>query len=202
MEKDRKFRALAIAAICVAVVGVSVAYAALATTLTVSGTATVNTTNSWRVRWESTETDDVAPAITSKSNSVTFTTAPTLAADETTKLTWAATFTAPGDTFTITAFITNDGTLNAKLSNGTDLAISGDLAEHFTYSMKINSKDIDEQNGNILAAGKRVPVVITVALNDVDNDTWAEIGEAANKTVTFTATIPFVQATDEDTTEL
>ena len=193
MEKDRKFRALAIAAICIAVVGVSVAYDALATTLTITGTATVDTDASWNIHW------DGAPTVTNKTSSVSVT-GPSIVGNN---LTWAATVTAPGDTFTINAKIVNDGTLAAKLNGGSDIAISGDLADHFTATMTIDGAAIAAQNGKVLkgkvTAADEVPVVIVVKFADVDNTTWETIAGTANKTVQFVASIPFVQAADSET---
>ena len=196
MENDRKFRALAIAAICIAVVGVSVAYAALATTLTITGTATVDTDASWNVHWDS------APSVTDKTNSVSVT-GPSIVGNN---LTWAATVTAPGDTFTINAKIVNDGTLAAKLNGGSDIAITGELADYFKTETKmtINGAAIASQNGKVLkgkgtGAADFVDVKIVVKFTTFGFEVLVHDDASTDKTVKFVASIPFVQAADSET---
>ena len=195
MEKDRKFRALAIAAICVAVVGVSVAYAAFSTTLAITGTATVDTTSSWNVRWEDKETNDVAPVI-QKDSSITVTEGPTVSG---TNISWAAKFTAPNTTLTLTAYIKNDGNLNAMLQSGTYLTTDGSAKEKFDYTVTINGADASSKATAILASKQRVPVVVTVKLKDMDNEEFLN-GDLDGKTATFMLSLPFIQAADGITT--
>ena len=200
MEKDRKFRALAIAAICVAVIGVSVAYAALSTTLTISGTATIDTGASWNVAW--------APgslSVTAKDSSITFgkegeTQTPAIIGDS---IKFHATFTAPNTSFTFKAKVRNNGTLAAKLQEFAEgqtsyITVDGNDANNFTFDVKVNGVDIDLKEGSILAPKTEegptdAEVTVTVKLKDMNNTEWESLGQIS---ATFNLSLPFVQAED------
>lgn len=193
MEKDRKFRALAIAAICVAIVGVSVAYAALSATLSITGTATVSTENAWKVEWS-------AVSEITKSSAVTLTkgvTKPTITAGNQ-GITWEATFGAPKATLSFTATFKNSGTIPAKLQEGTYVAATGDASANFTYDVKVGSEDISTKTGYILTSGKEVIVTVTVTFDAAGELTDAELTALNTKTATFTLNLPFTQATDAE----
>lgn len=193
MEKDRKFRALAIAAICVAIVGVSVAYAALSASLTVNGSATVDTANSWNVKWTSVTTK-------SKSAGVDYATSGEPTIEGTQNITWSALFTAPGDTLVIEAKLKNDGSINAELEHRENyLSISGDAADKFTYTVKEGNTDISAKSGKVLPGNsEEKTLTITVQLSsDLTNE---ELMALNNKAATFDLTLPWVQGPEIITT--
>lgn len=70
MEKERKIKVLSVAALLVAVLGLTVAFAALSQTLTINGSATVNTA-SWDIHFKNLST----PTLT---GNAAVTTAPTI----------------------------------------------------------------------------------------------------------------------------
>ena len=191
MEKDRKFRALAIAAICVAVVGVSVAYAALQTTLSIEGSASVGTLESaWNIHWDNVK-------LVAKDSTINYTKTPVISAGNDEQITWSAVFTAPNTSLTFTADIENEGTLNAKLTEAS-YYVSGstgseDLEPMFEYTVTVGGTDIKTKTGTILLNGATKTVTVTVKLKDMDNTTFATL---ANKTVNFSFTPVFVQAAD------
>ncbi len=195
MEKDRKFRALAIAAICVAVVGVSVAYAALGAALNVTGTATVSTKDSWNV---------VATNATCRATGQAY----FLGTDDQhltekvfnvdgTSLTWDATFTAPKDAVTCTFTWTNGGSIDAAVKKLV-ADKSGTQAANFTYDIKIGDTAITTENitGKYLKAktSKEVTIVVTF-----DKDGNLTTLPTTKETATFTAAFEFAQA-DSSTT--
>ena len=109
MENNKGFKILAIVALCVAVAGLSVAYAALSETLNISGTAKVGATSAnWNVHFENgscTKTGGAtAGSITATGTQVTL---------------GESTFTAPGDSVVCTFDVVNDGTINAKVGTVT-----------------------------------------------------------------------------------
>lgn len=194
MEKDRKFRALAIAAICVAIVGVSVAYAALTASLTISGTATVSTENAWKIQW-------TAVGEPTKSAAVSFGDAdagkPKIGSGNQ-NITWTATFGAPKTNLTFTATFTNSGTIPAKLEPGTYVNATGDASSNFDYSVKIGADDISTKSGNILQPGKSVTVTVTVDFDKTGTLTDEQLEELNTKAATFTLNLPWTQATDTE----
>jgi hypothetical protein len=108
MEKDRGGRLLAIIAICIAVAGLSVAYAALTSTLQINGTAKV-TPATWGVEFDTATLS--APALT---GAATVTTAPTITATSITG--YDLNLTKPLDSVTYTVNVKNKGTIDAKIN--------------------------------------------------------------------------------------
>ncbi len=196
MEKDRKFRALAIAAICVAIVGVSVAYAALQASLTITGTAAVNAT--WGLEF--------VEANTTKTGLATITTAPTTNG---TQLTWEGTFGAPGDTIVFTAKIHNVGSIPAKLSSVIPCTITAknsedtDLVKFFECTAKYGTNELSTRQNKVLAGGATTTstVEITAKLKPF---TGAETNETLvslnGKKFEFTTSLTWEQAADNTTT--
>ena len=108
MEKERKVRVLSIAALLVAVLGLTVAFAALSQTLTINGSAAVYTAT-WDIHFEKTSGKE-----TEMKGDATFT-EPTLSG---TKIeNFSATLTKPGDSVTYYFDIVNDGTIDAQIEN-------------------------------------------------------------------------------------
>lgn len=197
MGNDKKFRALAIAAICVAIVGVSVAYAALSASLSISGVGTVDTASSWKVYFS-----DVSSATATGGAKVT--TAPALKASSTTNVEWAATFSAPGDSVSFTVTLKNEGSIDAVLT-AINNAVNGDAAENFTHEITIGSTSIP--------AGETLPVTNRLLNSDdtkvinvkvtFDKDAKLNADQLANlntKTANFTLSLSFGQASSSDKT--
>lgn len=109
MEKERKVKVLSVVALIVAVLGLTVAFASLSQTLTINGSATVNTAT-WDIHFanlsEPTLTGDAA-----------VTTAPTIDTKGTTIGNYALKLTKPGDSVTYTFDVENKGTIDANITN-------------------------------------------------------------------------------------
>ena len=108
MEKERKVKVLSIAALLVAVLGLTVAFAALSQTLTINGSANVDTAT-WDVHFV--KTSDKATEV---EGAATFT-EPTLSG--TAIENFSATLTKPGDSVTYYFDIVNNGTVDAVVSS-------------------------------------------------------------------------------------
>ena len=112
MEKGRKTKAVAIVALIVAVLGLTVAFAALSTTLTINGTAQVNTAT-WDIHFE-----DLSSAVTTGDASEL--TPPTIGVGEESKPNthigdFEIQLTKPGDSVAYTFDVKNNGTIDATL---------------------------------------------------------------------------------------
>lgn len=207
MEKDRKFRALAIAAICVAIVGVSVAYAALSAILNISGTATVSTDGAWNIVINT-------PACTKTGLASCDPAIPSISG---TTLTWGAKFVAPGDTVTVTANIVNEGTIDAVLETIKNVATvkeggDQDILKFITYTVQIGSTTIASGDSttinkallNKTNTGKNSKV-LTITLTFADNGTEGKPGDLTSEklaaldgtVVEFTLVPTFKQKTSE-----
>lgn len=196
MEKNKSFKGIAVIAICIGVVAISIAYAALSASLKVNGTATISSTTAWNIQWVA--NDEERPTIVGNQG-VTVTANPTISGQT---LSWAATFTGPNNELTLTAKIKNAGSLNAKFLEGagTDksyIVASGEIANHFTYSMTVNDSEASDKVGSILLPDNTATVVVKVKLNDMDNTTFESLN---TKTATFVVSLPFEQAPDTTVT--
>lgn len=192
MEKNKGFKGIAVVAICIGVVAISIAYAALSASLKVNGTATISSNTAWSIQWLS--TDGEKPTITGDQG-VTVTANPTISGQT---LSWAATFMGPNNELTLTAKIKNEGSLNAKFLEGTGqdnsyIVASGEIANYFTYSVTVNDSEASAKVGSILIPGNTATVVVKVKLNDMTNTDFESLKA---KTATFVLSLPFEQAPD------
>lgn len=109
MEKERKVKTLSIAALIVAVLGLTVAFAALSTQLTINGTAEVKAAT-WDIHFANLSEATLT-------GTATVATAPTLTA---TKIgDYKITIVKPGDGVKYTFDVENKGTIDAKLGTFT-----------------------------------------------------------------------------------
>lgn len=106
MEKERKVKVLSLAALVVAVLGLTVAFAALSQTLTINGTASVNASE-WDIHFANLSDATIEGAAT--------TTKPVLSGTSISG--YAVTLTKPGDSVTYEFDIVNGGSVDATLSS-------------------------------------------------------------------------------------
>ncbi len=112
MNRDRHTKFLAVIAIVLAVGGLSIGFAALSQTLTIDGTADVQAQN-WDIHFEN------LSAVNDYGTTATVVTAPTIDAETTHIGDFAVNLNAPGDKFSYTFDIVNDGSIDATLSTMT-----------------------------------------------------------------------------------
>lgn len=204
MGNDRKFRALAIAAICVAVVGVSVAYAALGAALDVTGTATVNTANSWSVTASDLTCTATGQATVGAKDGqqAASATVPVVG----TAANWEATFKAPGDKVVCELTWTNGGSIDAAITKLVK-SITGDetLVAELDYTVVMGSTDLTDTTpqNKYLEAQTNKKATITVTFDgdrSLDGDALVALN---SKTATMTVGFEFAQALANETyTEL
>ena len=140
-EKNNKKRVVSLALILLLLV-LTIGYAALQTTLNISGTSTINS-SSWDVHFAN---------ITPTSGSVTPTTAPTIAADNK-SISYAVTLTKPGDFYEFTVNVVNGGGIAAKLSAAPTITGPSTAQDVYTnYTVKYSDGTIPAANDS-LAAG-------------------------------------------------
>lgn len=175
MEKDRGFRALAIFAICIAVVGLTVGYSALSTSLTVNTNAKIKG-STWTIKFDGLSSnaftglakEGSAPQVTS------------------TIITVDVELLQPGDTAEYTFYVKNDGDLDAKLSalpvftgipadddalsysltyaDGTPFDVGDTLSAHTSRQLKLNV-NFKDSISSVAATDKSY--TITAVLNYV-----------------------------------
>lgn len=108
MEKERKVKVLSLAALIVAVLGLTVAFAALSQQLTITGNATVDAAT-WDIHFNNLS----EPVLTGGAEVVT---APTIQENSTAIKTFALKLTKPGDSVKYTFDVVNAGSIDATLA--------------------------------------------------------------------------------------
>ena len=117
MEKTRKIKMISLCALLVAVLALTIAFAALSQTLTIKGSASMDTA-SWDIHFDKNVETEVY-------NNAKFITEPSIADNEL-KADFKVELTKPGDGVYLNFKIVNDSSIMAKLSdhiiiNGTDI---------------------------------------------------------------------------------
>lgn len=164
MEKERKIKTLSLVALVVAVLGLTVAFAALSTQLTIDGTASVSKA-SWDVHFE-----NLSDPTKNGGASVGVGDGKGIQTDTTTIELPDLTFTKPGDTVTYTFDVVNRGTIDAKVT--TPPTINNEL-----LSITASAVDADKN----AADKKMVEDNFVWSLTYADDTEIAEGNELLNK---------------------
>ena len=154
MKKERNGKTIAIAALIIAVIGLSVGFASISTVLNIKGTGRVQS-SSFDVHFESLTTTP------SKTETTTIVTAPQIQSGSTEISTYDVTFAQPGDYVTYTFNIVNGGTYDAVIETVTvptpTCTGTGDTAttdaknvcDYITYTLTYDEDD----NKNAIEVG-------------------------------------------------
>lgn len=170
MKKNYKKIVLAALVLLIALTGIG--YAALSTTLNISGTTTAKS-NSWNI------------AFTNVANEagVTAKTKPTISG---TSLTYAVDLTQPGQSYEFTVDVKNSGTLPAKLAATPTVSGTSNYITHtVTYSDGTAIKA-----GDTIAAGATKTIKVKVAYR---TDLSANSLPTADAAVTYALALTYVQ---------
>lgn len=214
MEKERRTKVLSLAALIVAVLGLTVAFAALSQTLTINGNASVDAAT-WDIHFETPYGSDGTT-----DGAATINKTPTFNGTSITDI--DVSITKPGDLAYWVFKIVNNGTINAKIS-------SIEISELCTIDSPVEScdwnndgtvtqEDVDKVNNNIsfnffqndsnpvefktndtLNAGEQVTAQLMIGYHklDISEDTFVESTELPKRDLTFSnlsVTINYVQA--------
>lgn len=157
MEKNRNTKIIAIAALLVAIVGLSVGFAAFSNTLTISSSASVTPSDStFNVDFSSSKTSVVTNAITPtvSSTDVTATNA-TIDNSASPKITnLSAKFTEPGQSATYTFYAYNAGEYDAYLKSIVYSAVSGSDTKTCTAGTNTTQSLVDAACDDITVSVK------------------------------------------------
>lgn len=159
MQKERGTRIIAIVALCLAVAGISIAYATMNTTLTIKGNAVMETAK-WEIKLDNLQT--------STSGAGELTTVPEIV-DDIKIETFSAKLTKPGDAIILKFDVQNNGSLDANVSS----AILGNLTcasaletpvesdatlvcNNLKYTLTYTNDTTASQTNSVIAAGTNV----------------------------------------------
>ena len=181
MEKQRKIKSMTVIALIVAVLGLTVAFAALSTTLTINGTANVNTAT-WDIHFANLTGPDTTGTGASSSEPIL---------DSTTIDNVNMSVTKPGDSVTYYFDIVNNGTIDAVLD--TDLR-SSLFYEGYSKCIGVTSDNdsngcinkYDFDNDSIISSGDLSIMAsdLDYAIYDVDTDDMLAKGDVIEKGTT------------------
>ena len=104
---------------------ISIGYAALSTTLTINGTANIDS-NSWLVYFTNVQVTD---------GSKTPVTAPSTNGTSTTSLTWEVNLDTPGDFYEYYVDVKNDGTIDAMIGSLSNTSLTANQAKYLRYGI-------------------------------------------------------------------
>ena len=180
MKKRKK--SISVLVLLLLLLGVTVGYAALSSTLNITGTSTINSA-SWNVRFKS-------GSISTTTGSVTPTTAPTIAADSL-NISYAVTLAQPGDFFEFTVDVENAGGIDAKLSAAPTISgVSSTQANYVNYTVTYSDNTAPSANDTLAHGATKKYKVRVEFKRDIDASQLP--GEA--ETLNLTCSMNYVQA--------
>lgn len=173
MEKERRIKVLSVVALVVAVLGLTVAFAALSTTLTINGTASVDAAT-WDIHFENlSEGKTTGGAVVNQE--------PSISGEKSTIIgDYDVTITKPGDSVSFTFDVKNAGTIDASLS---------ELTKALTPTCTSNSA-VDEDE-SIVCDG------LTYTLTYTDNETPVAKSDTLNQGETKNLTLKLAYDSDQ-----
>lgn len=159
---------------------VTVGYAALSTTLSITGKGTLSK-NSWDIHFENLViVDNGASAVT---------TAPTIDSTKT-KVSFNITLSKPGDTYEFTVDAVNKGTIDAMLSGFSATSLTTDQQKYLTYTVTY-SDGATISTKDYLKKGTSETIRVRVRFKD---DLTATDLPSSAETLNLTVTFVYVQA--------
>lgn len=214
MEKERRIKVLSLAALIVALLGLTVAFAALSQTLTINGNASVDAAT-WDIHFETPYGSDATT-----NGSATINKTPTFNGTSITDI--DVSITKPDDLAYWSFKIVNNGTINAKISSIeiSKLCTIDSPVESCDWNNDgtVTQEDVDKVNNNIsfiffrndsdavefktndtLNAGEQVEAELMIGYlkADISEGTTVESTELPKRDLTFSnlsVTINYVQA--------
>lgn len=159
---------------------VTVGYAALSTTLSITGKGTLSK-NSWDIHFENLVIVDNGASVV--------TTAPTIDSTKT-KVSFNITLSKPGDTYEFTVDAVNKGTIDAMLSGFSATSLTTDQQKYLTYTVTY-SDGATISTKDYLKKGTSETIRVRVRFKD---DLSATDLPSSAETLNLTATFVYVQA--------
>lgn len=159
---------------------VTVGYAALSTTLSITGKGTLSK-NSWDIHFENLVIVDNCASVV--------TTAPTIDSTKT-KVSFNITLSKPGDTYEFTVDAVNKGTIDAMLSGFSATSLTTDQQKYLTYTVTY-SDGATISTKDYLKKGTSETIRVRVRFKD---DLSATDLPSSAETLNLTATFVYVQA--------
>lgn len=183
MEKKKGMQMLVIAALSFTILFMSVGFAGYVTNLDINGTATIKASK-WSVHFDKTKYTENTGSVEAKAHSVEDLTA-----------TYTVTLTKPGDYYSVSLDIVNDGTFDAVLNSINMTALSDAQKKYLKYELMYDGSTYTADASSLSSAldaktRKTVTVKITYIQPDLSTDLPSE-----DIDVTLSATLGYNQKT-------
>lgn len=184
MEKERRIKFLGIVSLIVALLGLTIAFAALSTTLTINGTAYLDAAK-WGIKFENlSEPEKVGDANT---------TGTAIIEEDVSINNIQVSLKTPGDSVVYNVDLVNNGTINAKIEKIEKVKLTAEQERYLNFIVK----DEDEKElleGDILSAGERKKLKIMI---EYKKDITKEDLPSSAEEITFSYKLNFVQTDDK-----
>lgn len=185
MEKTKKGQVVAIVALSFALLFMSIGFAAYASTLTINGTATVQT-NKWSVHYVDTTYAESTGSQVASSKTITDT-----------DVTYSVTLNKPGDFYEFSINVINDGTFDAILKSITMSTLTDAQKKYLTYSLTYDgSPYVQSQTGlssSLPCASGSNTKTVKVRVEYIQPENSTDL-PASSVDVTLTASLGYEQA--------
>ena len=182
MEGKKSYIIVGVLALLMSIAAISIAYAALSSTLTINGEATVIGGQSWKIKYS-----NLAAVV--KTGDAEEVTAPTINTNDTKISDYSVKLTKPGDSVTYTFDVVNEGTFDAEISSfimptptctgkATDEAKKAldeqNVCNNLEYTLKYDNGDAvavgDELANKDATTGHTKHLVLKLTLKDTMTD--------------------------------
>lgn len=188
MEKQRKTKVLIIMMLLVVITGLTVAFAALSTSLSINGTAYLDASK-WGIRFENLSSP------TRVGKATTTGTAKIEEAKAAEIIDMNVNLSTPGDKIVYTVDLVNNGTINAKIDNIEKTVLTSEQQRYLIF--KVTDKNGYEiKQGDILSAGETKKITITI---EFIKDLTKEDLPTSTSTISLSYKLNFVQTDDKAT---
>ena len=174
-KTGRGTRNIAIAAVLLAIIGMTIGFAALSQTLTIGGVATVR-----QASWDITFANLSTPTLTGEAAVVT----PAALVSSGTTMNFAVSLKQPNDSVVYEVDMVNNGSINARVSSVSLTGVSDAVAANVTYTLTYANGDPINVN-DTLNAGQTRRVRLTVSYNAVTTLPSADIPLNLGATIVF-----------------
>ena len=181
MEKQRKIKVLAVAALIITILGLTVAFAALSQRLTINGAATLDAAK-WGIKFENLSNGEITGDATINDTAV-------IADDLVTINNIDVTLSTPGDRVTYTVDLVNEGTINAEIYSIETPTLTEEQERYLNFNVTYDD-GTEVKQGDILNQGERKNIKIKIEFDKdiTDTDLPSELQE-----ITLSYGLTFVQ---------
>ncbi len=189
MEKERRIKTLSLVALVIAVIGLTIAFAALSTTLSINGSATLDASK-WGIKFENL-TDGVITGDASINDKAI------IEDDLVTISKINVSLSNPGDAVTYKVDLVNEGTINAEIYSIETPSLTKEQERYINFEVKYDDGTLVRQ-GDILNKDTRKKLTIKIEfIKDIMESDLPNKSEEIN----LSYKLNFVQTDKEDTFE-